>query len=33
MSVGVRVVLLVGSDETLHDLTELGSSWGLQVCT
>jgi hypothetical protein len=33
MSISAKVILLVGRDETLHDLTELGSSWGLQVCT
>jgi hypothetical protein len=31
MSVSVKVILLVGHAETLHDLTELGSSWGLQT--
>jgi hypothetical protein len=31
MSVSAKVILLVGHAETLHDLTELGSSWGLQT--
>jgi uncharacterized membrane protein YbaN (DUF454 family) len=31
MSVNVRVAVLVGYDETLHDLIEFGDSWDLQT--
>jgi hypothetical protein len=29
MSVNAKVILLVGHDETLHDLIEFEDSWGL----
>jgi hypothetical protein len=31
MSVSAKVILLVGHDDTLHDLIEFGNSWGLQT--
>jgi hypothetical protein len=31
MSVSAKVILLVGHDETLHDLIEFGNSWGLHT--
>jgi hypothetical protein len=31
MSVSVKVILLIGHDETPHDLIEFGNSWGLQT--
>jgi hypothetical protein len=31
MSVSAKVTLLVGHDETLHDLIEFGNSWGLHT--
>jgi hypothetical protein len=31
MSVSAKVILLVGHDETLHDLIEFGDSWCLQT--
>jgi hypothetical protein len=32
MSISAKVILLVGHDETLHDLIKFGNSWGLQTC-
>jgi hypothetical protein len=31
MSVSAKVILLIGHDETPHDLIEFGNSWGLQT--
>jgi hypothetical protein len=31
MSVSAKVILLVGHDDTLHDLIDFGNSWGLQT--
>jgi hypothetical protein len=31
MTVSAKVILLVGHDDTLHDLIEFGNSWGLQT--
>ena len=31
MSVSAKVILLVGHDETLHNLIEFGNSWGLRA--
>jgi hypothetical protein len=33
MSVSAKVILLVGHDETLHDLIEFGNSWVTGVLT
>ena len=31
ISVSAKVILLVGHDETLHNLIEFGNSWGLRA--